>query len=157
MNYGIQYTSSTIAYCGLLCRRAVLGAVIGGCTLGGLNVVDMVFRNWSVTRASWSDIAPRLSPISTAHAYKVRRECETVQKTFGPYDYCRTVFVVPAAGDKSWAEQILERREEEKRLTTDCIKSKMEQEAMAPEKRSPPTPTCESVLRRANGKTWTAF
>ena len=107
--------------------------------------------------ALFAMLVPLLSPIAEAQAYKVRRACETVQKSFGPYDACRTVFVVPGAGEKGYAELYLERKEEEKRLTTDCIKSKMEQEAMAPEKRSPPTPTCETVLRRANGKTWTSF
>jgi hypothetical protein len=95
--------------------------------------------------------------IPNAHAYKVRRECETVQKSFGPYDACRTVFVVPAPGEKGYAELYMERKEEEKRLTTECIKSKMEQAAMPPEKRTGLTPTCETVLRRANGKEWTAF
>lgn len=107
--------------------------------------------------ALFAVLVPLLSPITEAQAYKVRRECETVQKSFGPYDACRTVFVVPGAGEKGYAELYLERKEEEKRLTIDCIKSKMEQEAMAAEKRSPPTPTCETALRRANGKTWTAF
>ena len=112
-------------------------------------------RAWQV--ALFAGLMLLLGAATESQAYKVRRACETVQKSFGPYDACRTVFVVPGAGEKGYAELYLERKEEEKRLTTDCIKSKMEQEAMSPEKRSPPTATCETMLRRANGKTWTAF
>ena len=135
-----------------------------------MHFLNRIQRNFAfgaaVTRATcrraqrialFAVLVPLLSPIAEAQAYKVRRECETVQKSFGPYDACRTVFVVPGVGEKGYAELYLERKEEEKRLTTDCIKSKMEQEAMSPEKRSPPTATCETMLRRANGKTWTSF
>ena len=157
MNYGVTCRISIRLILGGLCKGYIRLAALG-VALMLINVLtNLWFSDTPWAHAVVQNIGLLLDPISTAQAYQGALVCETVQKSFGPYEACRKVMVPPEPGAKSYAERSTERQEEEKRLFHECLKAKQAQEALAPEKRVPMTPACEGLLRKANGKTWTSF
>ena len=157
MNYGVTGTMSIRLILGGLCKGCIRLAVLGA----ALMLINALANRW-FSDTPWAhavvlNIGVLLDPISTAQAYQVALECETVQKSFGLYETCRKVMLPSEPGAKSYAERSTERQEEEKRLFHECLKAKQAQEASAPKKRLPMTPACEGRLRKANGKTWTSF
>ena len=157
MNYGVTGKMSIRLILGGLCKGCIRLAVLGAALMLINALANRWFSDTPWAHAVVQNIGVLLDPISTAHAYQVALECETVQKSFGPYEACRKVMLPPEPGAKSYAERSTERQEEEKRLFHECLKAKQAQEASAPEKRVSMTPTCEGRLRKANGKTWTSF
>ena len=157
MNYGVTGTMSIRLILGGLCKGCIRLAVLGAALMLINALANRWFSDTPWAHAVVQNVGVLLDPISTAQAYQVGLVCETVQKSFGPYEACRKVMVPPEPGAKSYAERSTERQEEEKRLFHECLKAKQAQEASAPEKRVSMTPTCEGRLRKANGKTWTSF
>jgi len=157
MNYGVPGTMSIRLILGRLCKGFIRLAVFGVAVMLINALANRWFSDTPWAHAVVETFGVLLDPISTAHAYQVALVCETVQKSFGPYEACRKVIIPPEPGAKSYAERSTERQEEEKRLFHECLKAKQAQEASAPEKRLPITPACEGRLRKVNGKTWTSF
>ena len=147
---------STRLILGRLCKGFIRLAVLG------VAVILIKFGQLLVQWPPWAHAVVQkinvlLDPISTAQAYQVGLVCETVQKSFGPYEVCRKVMVPLEPGAKSYSERHTQRKEEEQRLFQQCLQAKKVQEEAALEKRVPMTPSCDASLRKVNGKTWTSF